>query len=96
MTALVQSRSIEQRLRVQMTAAFEDKLRAWRKKNPDVAYDGDRLVDFMFDLVNSNRARVFQKPDADRREVFSAETCASGHVDYEHKFALYCVEVVLG
>jgi hypothetical protein len=49
----------------------------------------------MHDTVNAERqARGLQPIPISA--VVRVERCASGHVDYQRKFALYCAELVLG
>ena len=86
---------MDRRLLVQLTASFEDRFREWRRATPDKAFNGDAIVDFMTGQVDSARARLFGKQAVLRTKVESAERSASGHVDYEHKLALYCTELVL-
>ena len=36
---------------------------------------------------------IIGREDVSLRDVVMADTCASGHVDYHRKFALYCAEL---
>jgi len=50
--------------------------------------------ELMHKAVNQERAKRSKKP-VDLTEVTSVEQLALGHVDYAHKYALYCAELVL-
>jgi hypothetical protein len=91
-----QDRTTAYRLRGQMVASFEDKLRDYRRESRSVM----EVVTFMFNLVNTKRAVLFQKPPLpnddpvfiayDRAQVEATATAA-----YEAAFARNCVELVL-
>ncbi len=49
----------------------------------------------MFDEVNRLRGTRGRAP-VTLKDVMKVEGCASGHVDYSRKYALYCAEIVLG
>lgn len=45
---------------------------------------------FMYGLVNEESDKLIPLAD-----VVAAEVRATGHIDYTHKFALYCAELVM-
>lgn len=49
----------------------------------------------MFEAVNLER-RVRGLPQVTLQQVIRVENQACGHVDYAHKYALYCAELALG
>jgi len=49
----------------------------------------------MLDAVNLER-RVRGLPQITEAQVIRVENQAHGHVDYAHKYALYCAELALG
>lgn len=49
----------------------------------------------MHDAVNKERKTLGKQP-VPITQVVRVERSASGHVDYQRKFALYCAELVLG
>jgi hypothetical protein len=49
----------------------------------------------MHALVNGYRAEAGLVPVA-RKVVAKVNQAASGHIDYAHKFTLYCAELALG
>ena len=49
----------------------------------------------MFDLTNEER-KLNGLPPATLHDILRAENCASGHIDYTNKFALYCLEISRG
>ncbi len=49
----------------------------------------------MFEAVNLER-RVRGLPQVTLRQVIRVENQACGHVDYAHKYALYCAELAMG
>jgi hypothetical protein len=93
----IQSRSMERRLRVQMSARLEDKLRDFRRTKLREAAEEDHIaacIDFMLSYVNDKRASLFGKAPVGRELVAAANQQASGQ-DYERRFAESCVELVL-
>lgn len=48
----------------------------------------------MLDHVNWYRA-MYDKDPLPMKTLLRMESCASGHVDYSHKLALYCTDLVL-
>jgi hypothetical protein len=49
----------------------------------------------MLDAVNLER-RVRGLPQVIEAQVIRVENQAHGHVDYAHKYALYCAELAMG
>lgn len=74
---------------------FRAKLAEQHRKRYARSFDEwhDQEISFMWTLVNDARERrAF--PRIDRDLVRRAESCASGHVDYALKFAVYCRDLV--
>ncbi|MCK9463047.1 MAG: hypothetical protein M0R80_25775 [Proteobacteria bacterium] len=49
----------------------------------------------MFDLTNKERV-LNGLPPVTMKEILRVENCASGHIDYTNKYALYCLEISRG
>lgn len=74
---------------------------AQRHRSKKSKWVGDELEwviyerEVMLQAVNAVRLQR-ERPQVTVKEVHRVERCATGHVDYSQKFALYCAELALG
>jgi hypothetical protein len=90
-------KSSKVRIALELTADFEDKIDAFRKKQKDPASHEavDELITYMHRCVNGKRAFLFSKEAISKDYIRMADTTSAGHVDYERKFALRCADLVV-
>ncbi len=89
-------------LKEQMLAAFQKAAQERPKRREFIKVGTSSLPAWvvyereqMLIAVNQERAER-GLPPVDLRSVALADRCASGHVDYASKYALYCTEIALG
>jgi hypothetical protein len=98
--------SFDHRLHQKLIVDFESYLSELRKERRDRAgltQLGEETypewaafeIESLFSRINEERKNLGLDPCA-LQEVQLADSQASGHSDYSHKFALYCAEIAQG
>lgn len=83
----------EARALTQLNKDFLVRLQEYRK-TPANTYDVVGIINFMHGLVEEERMKMGKTAGVQTSAIRRADSCASGHVDYELKMAHYCAELV--
>lgn len=73
--------------------AIDDALCSRNSLSGDFSYDVEFGVPLYIRRLCEQLHAIIGRDDVSLRDVVAADTCASGHVDYQRKFALYCAEL---